>query len=207
MQHLKKVFPFLLLFMMGLGNGLVFSAPLHDHPQPIIGTWLYLWWHGSASIGKDDGTASSRFMFIPESYRETEEEKSESFFRFRADGTGCFFRRYIKLTYENRKSSIIVVAKKSNGEWAEVDQLDVKAGFRWQINGSRLILKTVPDGPRFHQPGRYEFVINAIPTRPASRELKSRMKLQDELIIYKLGQFLRLGNTPEQDLLRQYQIP
>ena len=59
-------------------------SPKPDPTRQIVGTWLYLWWHGPASIGKADGKTISSLMFIPESYGEATDQKSESFICFRA---------------------------------------------------------------------------------------------------------------------------
>lgn len=172
--------------------------------ETITGTWLYLWWHGSASITKADGAAVTKPMFIPESYRETADQKSESFLRFRADGTGTFFRRFIVFKYNGEK--ITVVTKDRSGQWVKGDRPELITDFRWEIQGNQIIIRTSDDSSGFNKNGKYNFVFNTTPTRKASRYITARLRLNDELIIYRLGQFLRVGPKSEQDLLRQYGI-
>ncbi len=203
----KKGLPALLLALMIIGTGFGYRTSLADHPQQVEGTWLYLWWHGPATIKNTDGTFLTQLMFIPESYKETTDQKSESFLRFRADQTGSFFRRFVVFKSKNKKETVSVVTKGNGGEWVEEDKLETKTDFRWQINGHKLTIRDLSGGSQFNKAGQFEFIINVTPTRPASRELKSRLGLKNELIVYRLGQFLRVGNATEQGLLKRYLIP
>lgn len=173
-------------------------------PPQITGTWLYLWWHGEASIAKTDGTTVTQPMFIPESYRETEDQKSESFLHFRADGTGTYFKRYV--VFKNNGEKITVVTKDKSGQWMKGDRPDLITNFTWEVRGEEIIIRSHVDSSGFNQDGQYHFILNTTPTRRASRSITTRLHLSDELIIYGLGQFLKVGLKPEQDLLKRYSI-
>lgn len=197
--------PLFVLLFIGIVIGTnITSATESLLSGKITGTWLYLWWHGATSITKTDGTAVTKLMFIPESYRETTDQKSETFLRFRADGTGTFFKRYIVFKYNSEK--ITVVTKDRGGQWVKGDRPELITDFIWEIRDNQIIIRTHGDSSGFNKDGQYNFVINTTPTRKASRYVTTRLRLNDELIIYELGQFLKVGQKPEQDLLQRYGI-
>jgi hypothetical protein len=203
MWLLRKVL-FNLLFV-GLIIGANYTYALDPVPaRQITGTWLYLWWHGEASVVQTDGTAVTKLVFLPESYREADDQKSESFLRFREDGTGTFFKRYI--VFNNNGGKITVVTKDRNGQWVKGDRPELKTDFAWEVKGDQIIIRSRGEASGFHKNGQYHFVFNAIPTRLASRSVMTRLRLNDELIIYLLGQFLKVGREAEQSLLQRYGI-
>jgi hypothetical protein len=200
---LRKVLFTLLLLLLFTGINYTYAAGPVPPPQ-ITGTWLYLWWHGDASVAKTDGAPVTKPIFIPESYREMDDQKSESFLRFRDDGTGTYFKRYV--VFKNNGEKITVMAKDRNGQWVKGDRPDLITNFAWEVRGEQIIIRTHGDSSGFNQNGQYNFIMNATPTRRASRSITTRLRLTDELIIYGLGQFLKVGLKPEQDLLQRYGI-
>lgn len=208
---LRKLLLALLFIGIVLGINIIYYSDVtityaaKPVPTPqITGTWLYLWWYGDASITRTDGTSVTKPMFIPESYREAEDQKSESFLRFRADGTGTYFNRYI--VFKNNGEKITVVTKDKNRQWVKGDRPELKTDFAWEVRGEQIIIRTNGDSSGFNKDGQYRFVVNATPSRRASRSITSRLRLNEELIIHQLGQFLKVGREPEQDLLKRYDI-
>jgi hypothetical protein len=65
-----------------------------------------------------------------------------------------------------------VVAKGNGGEWRKEDILDASTDFRWQITAGKLTIRDLAGGSQFQKAGQYEFIINAAPIRPASREFE-----------------------------------
>lgn len=148
-------------------------------------------------------------MFVPESYRETEPQKSESFLTFRDDGTGTFFRRYIIFKVEGKKTKKVVVVQTPNKAWVEEDKLTAQVDFNWRLAGEKLILTTTTtpkNAPKFSLAGEYSYLFNDKPTLPAARDVQERLDLQDELIIYQCGQFLHLSAKTEKILKDKYGI-
>lgn len=199
----RKVLFTLLLALLFTGTYCTYaSEPIPT--RQIAGTWLYLWWHGDASIAKTDGTPVTKPIFIPESYREADDQKSESFLRFRDDGTGTYFKRYV--VFKNNGERITVMTKGRNGQWVKGDRPDLITNFSWEVREEQITIRTHGDFSGFNQDNRHNFIINTTPTRRAPRSITSRLCLTNELIIYGLGQFLKVGPKPEQDLLKRYNI-
>ena len=195
----------LIVFLVLLFTGVFCTfAQEPDPSNRIPGLWLYLWWHGDASVAGADGTPATKPMFIPESYGEATDPLSESFLYFRADGTGAFFRRYV--LFKNSGDKITVVTKDRNGQWVKGDRLESKSTFTWKIRGDQITIHSRQTNSGFSKNGRYRFIINQTPTRPASRPISTRLKLSDELIIHQLGQFLKVGREVEQTILQRYEI-
>lgn len=113
------------------------------------------------------------------------------------------FKRYIRFT---NGGNIAVVAIDSHGSWIDQDKLDYQTDFTWQINGNKLVLKSANGSPKFNKAGSYEYLFNLIPSRPASRQITSRFNLKEEMIIYQLGQFLKVSGSKETELLKHYNI-
>jgi hypothetical protein len=206
MNFLRKfIFPLLLVLWLSGITGINSTYGLDPVTTgQITGTWLYLWWHGDASIINTDGAPITKPVFMPESYRETDDQKSESFIRFRADGTGTYFKRYI--VFKNNGDKIAVVTKDRSGQWVKGDRPAAVTHFRWATNGDRVKIQSRGQVLEFNQNIRYRFIINTTPTRRASRSISNRLQLSDELIIYQLGQFLKVGRTVEQDFSERYHI-
>jgi hypothetical protein len=189
-----------------LSSFLAFAAVESKDPiSQLTGTWLFFWWHGTVSVTNEDGTATDKVMFVPESYRETEPQKSESFLTFRADGTGTFFRRYVIFKVEGKKTNKVVVIQTDKG-WVEEDKLTSQIDFNWRLAGDKLILSTPKKAPKFSQAGEYNYLFNQKPTLPAPHDTQERLGLQDELIIYQFGQFLHVSEKAEKILKEKYGI-
>ena len=125
----------ILICCLSLISALALAATDSKGPAgQFTGIWLYLWWHGTVSVSNEDGTTTDKVMFVPESYQETEPQKSESFLTFRADGTGTFFRRtYFKV--EGKKTKKVVVIQTPNKAWVEEDKLTSRVDFNWRLAG------------------------------------------------------------------------
>ena len=140
---------------LSLGSFLALAATESKDPAgQFAGTWLNLWWHGTVSAANDDGTATDKVMYVPESYRETEPQKSETFFSFRADGTGTFFRRYVVFKEVGRKINKVVVVQTNGGKWVEEDKLTSRVDFNWRLDKEKLIITTPKDAPKFYSDRR-----------------------------------------------------
>lgn len=197
------ILQFLLLFLL-IHISLAVSQAKQDIKPKFVGTWLYLWWHGNVSVGNEDGATTERTIFTPESYGEAVEQKSDTFIRFREDGTGTFFRRHVIL--KNNDKILTVITQDPKGAWIEKDVLALRYDFIWKIKGNKLIINAVKEAPRFNYSGKYDFSFNETPTRPAGKEIQKRFGLKDELIIYMFGLFLRLGESAEEELNKRYNI-
>lgn len=195
-------------FLVILFFGLLFTGMNITYAQEppissrIPGLWLYFCWHGDASVADADGTPVTKPIFIPESYREPADQLSESFFHFRADGTGTYFKRYV--VFKTNGETITVVTKDRHGQWVKGDRLESKSGFTWKIKGDQIRIRPDKDSAEFTKKSKYRFVLNTTPTRRAPRPITNRLQLSDELIIYQLGQFLKVGREAEQNLLQRY---
>ncbi|MCL6590113.1 MAG: hypothetical protein K6U80_09195 [Firmicutes bacterium] len=205
-RFFRKVFLIFICYL-SLGSFPAFAATESISPaSQFTGMWLYLWWHGTVSVRNEDGTATDKVMFVPESYRETGPQKSETFLTFRADGTGTFFRRYVIFKLEGKKNKKVVVFQTTNKEWREEDKLTSQVDFNWRLAGDKLIITTPKKAPKFSLDGQYSYLFNIKPTLPAPMDVQERLGLQDELIIYQCGQFLRLSAKAEEILKERYGI-
>ena len=175
--------------------------------EQLVGTWLYLWWHGTVSRIQSDNTPTDQLVFLPESYRETDQPQNETYLRFREDGTGTFFKRYVNIETQRRQTRLTVMTRTMVGTWIPQDTLAVRYEFRYWIQGGKLLIRAAGGAPRRNNSGRYDFTLDLKPERPVSQELVKRQDLGEELFIKQYGLLWKVGAKYDAALRAEYQIP
>lgn len=183
-----------------------------ESAEKLIGTWVKIWHHSESNIKGKDGKETIKTMFTPDFHAEAGERKSESYIRFKEDGTGTYFSRNVI----NKDGSIVVIKRdydKKTKKWvdSEKDELQTRMDFKWSIQDNKLIMELVQRERFYFNSGVYEIEFNSTPTRPmpaADEALLKEYGVKDEVIIYLIGQFLKMTNESViTDFSKRYNIP